>query len=199
MPQQESSFQAMEGLDASDGAGTGAETDEVRRGLRAHPLRCAERRRRRRYRSERTFRRWRIALRRKAHAGLIAFFEQICGFRSNQGRVPHVRHLAESGSPASPGSPRPTASSRRSIEAAPTQAWLRRFDTPHELNADRHTTCAFGSAPGYIVIDATGQRLWLDSRPPDHFPTGPTTPSGQLIWRTHGLTSRLTPKRPALL
>ena len=35
-------FQATEGLDASDGAGTGAEIDEVRRGLRAHLLRCAE-------------------------------------------------------------------------------------------------------------------------------------------------------------
>ena len=34
-------FQAMEGLDASDGAGTGAETDEVRRGLRAQLSWCA--------------------------------------------------------------------------------------------------------------------------------------------------------------
>ena len=34
-------IQAMEGLDVSDGAGTGAEIDEVRRGLWAHPSRCS--------------------------------------------------------------------------------------------------------------------------------------------------------------
>ena len=54
-------FQAMEGLDASDGAGTGAETDEVRRGLRAHPLRWLGQAEAAEILgvSERTFRRWR--------------------------------------------------------------------------------------------------------------------------------------------
>ena len=53
-------FQAMEGLDASDGAGTGAEIDEVRRGLRAHRgvLSQAEAAEILGV-SERTFRRWR--------------------------------------------------------------------------------------------------------------------------------------------
>ena len=51
-------FQTMEGLDASDGAGTGAEIDEVRGGLRSHASRCAEAAEILGF-SERTFRRWR--------------------------------------------------------------------------------------------------------------------------------------------